>query len=195
MLQWLSAMNNFINISFVAGAFLLDLILQSIFPVDFEMRRLFVVFNMGIMALLLLLRKESFLKVLIIAFAVGFALDFVRYGYFFLNALSFSLSLLLIRVWSNQINESIIELIILSVLAVFVKEVIEYGLLFMSNLTHLYPLNWFIYRGFLTILMHIPLSLVVLYFNNIREESLDHNLRAKRKMESALYKELRKPRA
>lgn len=195
MLQWLSAMNNFINISFVAGAFLLDLILQSIFPVDFEMRRLFVVFNMGIMALLLLLRKESFLKVLIIAFAVGFALDFVRYGYFFLNALSFSLSLLLIRVWSNQINESIIELIILSVLAVFVKEVIEYGLLFMSNLTHLNPLNWFIYRGFLTILMHIPLSLVVLYFNNIREESLDHNLRAKRKMESALYKELRKPRA
>lgn len=195
MLQWLSAMNNFINISFVAGAFLLDSILQSIFPVDFEMRRLFVVFNMGIMALLLLLRKESFLKVLIIAFAVGFALDFVRYGYFFLNALSFSLSLLLIRVWSNQINESIIELIILSVLAVFVKEVIEYGLLFMSNLTHLNPLNWFIYRGFLTILMHIPLSLVVLYFNNIREESLDHNLRVKRKMESALYKELRKPRA
>ncbi len=187
-------MNRLINVSFIGGAFLLDLIFQSLFPVDFEMRRLFIEFNMGIIALMLVIRKESFLTVLIVAFSVGILLDIVRYGYFFLSALSFSVSLVLVRLWSNQVNESSLELMILSMIVVFIKELVKYGLLLIAGLTSLNAANWFIYRAFLTILMHIPLSLIIIYFNTLRINSLHENSQAKRKMESALYKELRKPR-
>ncbi len=192
MLQWLNVMNRLINLSFILLAFILDLILQSFFPVDFEYRRLFVVFNTGIIALMLTIRKENFLTVLLVAFSVGLLLDFVRYGYFFLSALSFSLTLVIARLWSNQVNDTTLELMILSVIVVFLKELILYGLLALANLTFLYPSTWFIYRAFLTILMHIPLSLMVIYFNRLRLLSLDRNLKARHKQETTLSHRVRK---
>ncbi len=185
-------MNSLINIAFILLAFIFDLILQSIFPVDFEYRRLFVVFNTGLIALMLTIRKEDFLTVLIYAFSVGLALDFVRYGYFFLSALSFSITLVLARLWSNQVNESNLELMILSIIVVFLKELIQYSLLSFAGLTNLYPSTWFIYRAFLTILMHIPLSLLVIYFNRIRLNILDSNIKARTKEESTLSRHRRK---
>ena len=172
--------------------FMLDIALQTIFPVDFQYQRLFVVFNMGIIALMLDLRKKDFLVVFSIAFVVGLGLDITRYGYFFLSALSLSLTMILIRVWSNQLNESVIELVILAVMSVFIKELVQYLLLLLSGLTSLYPSNWFIYRGFLTLLIHIPLSLVVIYFYRLKNQFLQRGQVARTKMESTLYRELRK---
>ena len=185
-------MNNLINFAYILGFFLFDLILQSIFPVDFEYQHLFVVFNTGIIALMLMIRKENFLTVLIYAFSIGLILDIVRYGYFFLSALSFTITLILARLWSNQVNDSTIELMILAVIVVFLKELIKYALLAFAGLTFLYPSTWFIYRAFLTILMHIPLSLIVIHFNRLRITSLDRPIRARTKEESTLSRRSRR---
>ena len=186
-------MNKVVNISYLLFAFMLDLILQSLFPVDFEYRRLFVVFNTGLIGLMLVLKKENFKQVLIVAFLVGLILDFVRYGYFFLYALSFSLAILIARLWSNQVNETNIELMILSITVVFLKELIQFGLLTFAGLTQMHLSTWFIYRGFLTILMHVPLSYLMIYTNRYRLKRLGQNLDERTHRENSLYRELRKP--
>lgn len=180
-------MNRLIQISFVFSLFVIDNILQVLFPVDFEMRRLFFVSSLGIVGLMLTLQKMPFQQALLIALGVGFSMDVIRYGYFFMYTLTYALTIFIVWFWSNQVNDSFIELTILSILTIFTKEIILFILMRIIGQSQLSLLNWFIYREFLTLVIHVPLVMGILFLHHRRNDLLAGRERRKRKAEDPLY--------
>lgn len=185
-------MNKSLDVLFVLAFFILDRVIQTIFPVDFEMRRLFFVSNMGLMALMLVLQKRPLSQMLMIAFLTGLSIDILSYGYFLINAVSFMLTLWLVRVWSSQVNESLVELTILSILTIFIREGLIFGIYRLMGLSQLSFLNWFVYREFLTLLVHIPLALGLIALNQARLGLHSQQEFRKQRAEDPLFMTLKK---
>lgn len=185
-------MNKTLDALFVVAFFILDRILQTLFPVDFELRRLFFVSNMGLVALMVVLHKRPLGEMLVIAFISGLVLDISHYGYFLMEAISFTFTLWVVRVWSNQVNESVLELAILSLLTIFIHESFVFALLRILSMTQLSVLNWFVYREFLTLVIHIPLILFILGLNHARLGLLNQREVSKQRAEDPLFMSLKK---
>lgn len=183
-------MTRFINLGFVFLCFMIDAILQTIFPVDFEMRRLFFVSSCGVVGLMLVVQDMKFNAAWILAFTVGLILDLSHYGYFLLNAFVLMITIIALRYWSNQVNSSLLEFMTLSIVAIFTKEFLIFIVMRMSGLSSISFLNWFIYREFLTLIGHIPLVLGIRKIYRLKEILLNDREQLKRKAEDPLFMNL-----
>ena len=137
---------------YIVLCFIMDLILSQIFPIDYALYRLNFIPHVGLMGLMLVARDMDLGTALIMAFGFGLFLDLTRFGYFMMNAFVFTVTIWVLRQWSNQVNDSLIELLILGVLMIFVKEVLVFGILHLLNLTHMSFLVWFAHWQFLSLL-------------------------------------------
>lgn len=124
--------------------------------------------------------------------AVGLFIDIIQKGNFFLYTLSYGLTLVFVWIWSNQVNDSFIELVTLSILTIFVKELSLFVIMRISNLSHLSLFNWFAYREFLTLIVHIPLVTGIVFLHQFRNEILQGRDVRKRKAEDPLYMNIRR---
>lgn len=183
-------MTRFINLAFVFLCFLLDALLQTIFPVDFELRRLFFVSSLGVVGLMLVVQDMKFNAAWLLALSVGLILDMSQFGYFTLNAFVLMSTIIALRYWSNQVNNSMLELMTLSIVAIFIKELLIFLVMRLSGLSSLSFLNWFIYREFLTLIGHIPLVFVIILIYRFKEILLNDREQVRRKAEDPLFMNL-----
>lgn len=180
-------MNSFITIGFILLSFVFDTALQAIMPIDFEMRRLFFVSNLGIVGLILSVRQMDLKSAMIVALVAGLIMDLTHYGYFLLYASVYVATVLLVRFWSNHVNDSRFELLILGILTIFVKESLVFILMRLIGSTHLTFLNWFVYREFLTLMGHVPLVLMLLSLDEFRLSLLAGHESTRRRRENPLF--------
>lgn len=145
-----------IDLAFVFIGFVADNILRLMFPVDPSLRILTFVPNLGFLALLLVSLKKTFPSAVLTAFVLGLMLDLLHHEAF-VYAVSYPISILLVKIWSQQLNDSLFEHVFMGIIGLFIKELVLYALLFLFAYTRLDIRVWFIRREFMTLVLHIPL--------------------------------------
>lgn len=183
-------MSKFIYLIF---CFTIDTFLNIIFPIDYSSIRLSFVSSMGIVGIMFITRDLDFINSLLYAFIFGIFVDFTHYAYFSLFALSFTLTILLIRVWSNQVNESLPEFIILGILTIFVKEIIIFIIIRGLNLSAMTFLTWFTYRQFISLIGNIPLIILAYYGYALKNQFEVRKDIVRRKHEKTLWMKVSNP--
>lgn len=178
---------------YIVLCFIMDLILSQIFPFDYALYRLNFIPHVGLMGLMLVARDMDLGTALIMAFGFGLFLDLTRFGYFMMNAFVFTVTIWVLRQWSNQVNDSLIELLILGVLMIFVKEVLVFGILHLLNLTHMSFLVWFAHWQFLSLLGNIPLMGLAIFGYHWVEGFLSNKDRRRRQGEKTLWMKMLNP--
>jgi rod shape-determining protein MreD len=171
----------------------MDLILSQIFPLDYAVYRLNFIPHVGLIGLMLVAREMDLGTALIMAFGFGLFLDLTHYGYFMMNAFVFTLTIWVLRQWSNQVNESIVELLILGLLTIFVKESLIFGILHLFNASHMSLLVWFTHWQFLSLLGNLPLMGMAIYGYHLVEGFLSHKDRKRRQGEKTLWMKMLNP--
>ncbi|HCT62795.1 MAG TPA: rod shape-determining protein MreD [Erysipelotrichaceae bacterium] len=173
--------------------FTADLILSQVFPLDYALYRLNFIPHVGLIGLMLVARELDLGTALIMAFGFGLFLDFTHYGYFMMNAFVFTLTIWILRQWSNQVNESIVELLVLGVLTIFVKEFLIFSILHLFNASQMRFLVWFAHWQFLSLLGNLPLMALAIYGYHLVEGFLSNKDRRRRQGEKTLWMKMLNP--
>jgi rod shape-determining protein MreD len=181
------------KVIYLSMCFIMDALLNSVFPIDYSSIRMSFISNMGIIGLMFISRELSFKNSLIFAFLFGILIDATHYAYFLMFALSFTLTILIVRVWANQINDSIPEIIILGILTIFVKEIAIFTIMRVLGISSISFLTWFTSRQFLSLIGNIPLIVLAYFGYNLKNRLEINKDRARRKNEKTLWMKVSNP--
>lgn len=173
--------------------FIIDTLLNSIFPIDYSSIRMNFISNMGIIGLMFVSLELNFKDSLIFAFLFGILIDTTHYSFFLIFALSFTITILIVRVWANQINNSIPEIIILGILTIFVKELVVFIIIRILGISSMSFLIWFTSRQFLTLIGNIPLIALAYYGYDLKNRIEVNKDRNRRKNEKTLWMKVSNP--
>lgn len=123
----------FIHFLTFAVLFLIDFVIQSFFNLG-SFERVMFVSQLHFLALVFYAKEDSRTDITVKVLLVAFFLDLLQLKSFPVYYFSYGLSLIVIRVWYRHIDDSYMEIVLISGLALFIKEVLLYvSLLATSN--------------------------------------------------------------
>ena len=100
------------NIVFVIAGFFIDTLLSLFFPLDSALRSIVWVPSLGFLSFILVIRKRSLGYALAFAVLTGFLVDALQYNGV-ASLVVFPLVVFAVKNWSEHLNDSIPELIIM----------------------------------------------------------------------------------
>ena len=159
-----------LNYLFVLVAFLIDGILNVFFPVQFNMEHMYFVPCIGLCAMILVNRKMKTTDAVILSILFGLGYDFFYANTMFFYTIVFLLLCGVTRLWAKQINESVIESVSLCISTIFIKELMVYLFMLISNRTTIGFNSWLINRIFLTLLVNGILVSLLVFFTFVKED-------------------------
>ncbi len=165
--------------------FLLDGIINLLFPARFGFGSMYFVSSLGFCALMLSARKMELEDSIIMATLFGFFYGWLYAHAYFLYAILFVLSTFITRLWSKQINESAIENVVLCITTLFVKEFMLYLYMLWSHLSAIDFNTWLVDRMFLTLLINGILVVILVFISYAKDDFLkrrDVQLRREEKL-------------
>ena len=149
-------------------------------------------FCFHIKSFLLISLKKPLPIALVSAALLGLSLDLIQHQ-MLANIIAFPISIYAVKMWSNQLNDSLIEQVFVLMIGLFIKEFTQYGVLFVLGLTRLYLLDWFIKREFLILLGHLPLLIFLGSVNRIKIKLNKSMTQRKMRRETVLWNPTLKP--
>lgn len=176
-----------VQMLFFALYILIDIILGILFPTDYALRALIFVPQMTLAGVILSVREMKLTEGLLLALIVGTILDITHFDFGFINAISFAATVLLVAIWSQHMSESFYELIILTLVGLFIKEIIVFLLYQMSGDTHMSVITWLAKREFLTMLGNIPIIIGCIFLNSMKDDMLGRQDRIRRAREKVRW--------
>lgn len=157
------------SLLFFLAMLILDLILMVLFRVDHSAMVLSFIPGATLVYIAFETYEDSLNKALFRAFFAGLLLDLLLFNALFDYALSMVIVVLVVRIWSKHLSESIIERIMLGLLLIFVREMSLYGLALLQGFTIMNIQSWLTMRVFLTIFGNIPVIILVLYWLDFQD--------------------------
>lgn len=160
------------NYLFVFVCFLIDGILNAMFPALFVFDSMYFIPCVGFSALVLVLRKVEMSDGLILTILSG-----MFYGIFYGNDMFLYLFLflfiyLVLSLWIKQVNDSILENIVLCISTIFIKELVLYFYMRIRDFTTIGFNDWLVNRMFLTILINAAIVVVLVFLSYTKEDYL-----------------------
>ncbi len=166
----------------------LDVLFNSLFPMDLSKTSDIVVFHFTLIALILISRKkdkiDSFLLALIIGSFIGNRLN----GFIFEIGLIYLIVVFIIRLCFKHYDESFIEAFIMILLAILIKEVMLYGLMIFYQRTRMTLSNWLLRRCIPTLFGNIIPIVLMLMLNHCKDVFLYKREMLRRKEENLFFK-------
>jgi rod shape-determining protein MreD len=148
--------------------FLLDAIFKSFFSIDYASMRFSIVSHMAFMGLILVVLKQELTKAIILVVVVGLIVDVSLGSFFGLHVFVFLVTMFISRFWSSQINDEFVELLILIVMSVLIKELMIWLMMRISQISSMSLLIWFSQHQVLSLLFNVPLALMMIQLNFLR---------------------------
>lgn len=179
------------SVLFFTAMLTVDLILMALFQVDHSAVTLSFIPAASLIYIAFNMIDEPFGKAVFWAFFAGLIFDLMLYNALFDYALSMVIVVIIVRIWSKHLSESIIERIMLGILLIFVREGALYGLALIQGFTIIHIPTWLTTRVFLTILGNIPVILLVIGWLEIRQDVLASQQRKQRKKERVSWYRLK----
>ncbi len=181
-----------IDLAFVFGAFMIDTVIRLIFPIDTALTGLVFVPNLGFLAYLFVSLKKPMLSALVFAALLGLLTDLIRLQTYS-NVLAFPISIYAIKVWSNQLNESVFEQVFIGTIGLFIKEFMAYLILFVMLVTKINIGTWFVKREFMTLIGHIPFLILLIALNRVKNRTQNKLVKQRQRRESIRWNPTAKP--
>lgn len=160
----------FLNYLFVFAGFILDGVLNVLFPAQFNDSHMFFVPCMGICSMILVCRKMKATDAIILSVLFGMGYDFFYANTIFVYTVVFVLLFGVTRLWGKQINESMIESVSLCISTIFIKELMIYLFMKLSNQTIIGINSWLVNRLFLTLLINGILVSLLVFFTYVKDD-------------------------
>lgn len=173
---------------FFAICFLLDFIFEAFFPSDPSMVNIIFVPSCLFIGMLCVCKEEDWLSSIYNALFVGLISDYASMNYFGQHALLFILCVLIMKVWSKHLSNSLFEQLILLLSTVFIKEFLVYLSLLASIGFKMSVMTWLLHRSVGTLFGNVPLAVLVLGLHEIKKDYDAHQERIKRREESLFWK-------
>lgn len=158
-----------ISLLFFMVMLMLDLILMVLFRVDHSAIALSFIPGAALVYIAFETFEEPLNRAVFWAFFTGLIFDLLLFNALFDYAFSMVIVIIVVRIWSKHLSESIIERIMLGLLLVFVREMSLYGLALIQGFTTMNIQTWLTMRVFLTILGNIPVIVIVLYWLDFQD--------------------------
>lgn len=116
-----------IDVIYLGIAFVIDIILGTIFGHNFVGVNISATSNLLLIVLILTTYKKDVKHSMMFGFFIGLTLDLFNVNSIFNYALIYMLITLIVSAWSTRINDSFIELFLVVLSAIFLKEFLIYG--------------------------------------------------------------------
>lgn len=175
------------NILFVLLGFFADTVLSLFFPLDPALRSIVWVPSLGFLSFILVIRKQSLGYALAFAVLTGFLVDALQYNQL-VATLVFPLVVFAVKNWSEHLNDSVVELIFIGIVALFLRELGLYLWFFGQGVTRLSLEIWFAKRVFLTLIVHVPVLALWLGVNRFKNELISQAELRRNDQESGLWR-------
>lgn len=176
---------------FIAGCFILDFIFGCLFPSDSAMIGMVIVPSAALVGMLCLTKDKDWIGSIYWAFIVGLISDFLSAGFFVLFAGLFIVCMVIMKMWSRHLSNSIIEQVLLFLSTILVKEALVYLYMLASKSFSMSIFFWLQNRCIPTLIGNILLVLVVLGFYDLKKRFDARKERVKRREETLFWKEFK----
>jgi len=183
-----------IHILFVGICFIIDGVLMTLFPNDALGMDLMFISNLGFCALVLTIRKFTYTDGCLFAICFGMFYDHFFAHAFLVYAIAYFVIACVIHVWSKHMTDTVLEMLILCISTIFVKDCVVYLCMFFTRMTSLSILPWFVNTEFLTILANAILVLILISLIRLKDDYLEMKERQIRKEEKVEWFRLRSKR-
>jgi rod shape-determining protein MreD len=170
-----------------AGAIFLDLMLMGIVQaVPILEVTFFVPVNTFFFIVLLHTHHHTInLKEIIVLFFLGLSLDVFYATPLFVNALSLIIIVIIAHQLKTYFNDSEFERVVFLLVLLFMRELFNYAILFVTLKTTLHPFVWFSQRVFFVMILNIPWMLLSVYI--FSKYQLIEKLNQKRRRQKETY--------
>ena len=180
------------NLLFILAGFFADTLLSLFFPLDPAMRSLVWVPSLGFLSFILVIRKRSLGEALAFGVLTGFLVDVLQYNQP-VAIVIFPLIVFAVKNWTEHLNDSVVEMVFIGIVALFLREVGLYVWFGVVGVTRLSVEWWFAKRVFMTLIVHIPLLTLWLGVNRIKNALIAQAEANRRFQETELWRPGRKP--
>lgn len=155
------------SLLFFIGTIVIDLWLSS--WIDFAFLGINFIFVPATSLLFLVYIQPNYSKRQIITTAIilGIFFDLLMFTPLFTHSIAFTITLVLVIFWRNQIGDSNFELFVIGLLAIFVKESVIFLLANILNLNGFNIINWYVLRVFPTLLVNSFAILMAIKISNL----------------------------
>ena len=152
---------------------LFDEILSVLFPNTFLVNDLLFIPNLAFCMMILTIRKFSLTDKCLFAFGCGMFYDFCFAKTFLLYAIIYTLLACILHLWSKHLTETLIESLILSIVTIFVKDLLVYFVMSFQGISEIPFLLWAEQFELLTLLGNAVLVLGIVFLQRSKEDYLE----------------------
>ncbi|MBS3987739.1 MAG: hypothetical protein KGZ38_07245 [Erysipelothrix sp.] len=125
-------------------------------------------------------------KEIFVLFTLGFGLDILYATPLFMNAVSLVLVVVIAHQVKIYFNDNSFERIMFLLITLFLKELFNYAILFVTLKTTLQPQMWFIQRVFFVISLNIPMMILAVRVFSQYQDAEKKSIRRQRQKESTI---------
>ncbi|MBR3841429.1 MAG: rod shape-determining protein MreD [Erysipelotrichales bacterium] len=166
---------------------IIDTILSGIFPYDTSYLTMSVVPQLTFIILMLLTRKCELKQSLILALIIGLLQDVYGNTTFFMY-MAINIAMVFVAYfWTNSITDTVFENFFFIMTILFLREIVVFAILHLSDMTRLSIMTFIIKREFLTILVNGLLFFIARRLVDMVYQHLDDKDIALRKNEKIAW--------
>ncbi len=176
------------NILLITSGFLLDFILLNLFPYDYSMYRMSFVSSAGLVALMLVVKKMKFLDGVLMSFLTGLIFCLFMTDETILYAVIFSALSILVYLWAVNMSDSRVELVLMLLSLIFIKELVVFFWFVDGSFDFMLIMIWMQRVLFLTIIGNVPAIIILIYFDNIKNDIAKKSAQKRKKEEDLFWK-------
>ena len=158
------------NFIFIFLAFLMDGVLNTLFPAQFAFESMYFVPCIGLCSLVITVRKMEVKEAIILVLLFGLGYDFFYGNTIFFYTIVFLLVFVISMIWAKVVNESILESVVLCISTVFTKEFMVYLFMRITSQTTIGFNTFATNRLFLTILVNTLLVSLLVVAGYIKDD-------------------------
>lgn len=137
--------------------------------------------NTLLIALVLITLKMDFKNTVLLSFFAGFSLDLFNIDSIYMFAIVYVLTTIIVSLWATRVNDTFIEMFLVTISAIFFKEIIVY-LINVSFFNYVLSIgNWAVDHLTLTIIMNIIPTVIAINIKIKKFELEDRNKRTSKK--------------
>ncbi|MEF9962203.1 MAG: rod shape-determining protein MreD [Erysipelotrichaceae bacterium] len=161
-----------VHILFVFVCTMIDGILMVLFPSNFLLTQAIFIPCLGFAAMILTIRKFNLLNGCLFACCYGMFYDFFFARTFMLYMIIFTIVAIIVYFWSKHMTDTLLELLVLVVSTIFVKEILVFWVISLQQHTYMTLYEWFVNREFVTLIGNAILVIIVVFLGRIKDDYL-----------------------
>lgn len=176
---------------FLIGLSCADGLLAFLFPYDTSYITMSFVPSLAFIGLALISRKIDLKQSMSLTLVFGLYQDLFVNQTVFIYTVVYIAVILIARLWSKSISSSIFESVLFAITTLFVKEIVLYFLMTITNTSYLGIFQWFLKREFLTLVLHCFCGILVVWLLDKIQLYLENQDAVRRKGENVKWLQLR----